>query len=288
MKVLVTGAAGQLGTALLASAPAGWDVRGLSRETCDLSDAGAIGFLVAKEKPDWVINSGAYTAVDKAESEPDIAMAVNGAAPAAFAKALSEYGGRLLQVSTDFVFDGTADTPYSPDAARNPLSVYGQTKAAGEDGVLAACDDAIILRTSWVYSAGFGNFVATMLRLMSDRDELRVVSDQIGAPSWAPDIARVIWSLIDAGKAGTYHHSDAGAISWHDFAVAIAEEALALGLIGRLPQVHAIPSSDYPTPATRPAYSVLDASSLRQVIGGEARPWRENLRTMLAEQKALG
>ncbi|MEP2736606.1 MAG: dTDP-4-dehydrorhamnose reductase [Erythrobacter sp.] len=287
MKVLVTGAAGQLGTALLASAPDDWDVTGLTRADLDLSDGGAIAALVEREKPDWVINASAYTAVDKAESEPDLAMAVNGAAPAAFAKALNKTGGRLLQVSTDFVFDGSANTPYTPDANRNPLSVYGQTKAAGEDGS-SLSSDAVILRTSWVYSAGFANFVATMLRLMSERDELRVVSDQIGSPSWAPDIARSIWGLIAAGEAGTYHHSDAGAISWHGFATAIAEEALELGLIGRMPTVHEIPTSEFPTPATRPAYSVLDDASLRAVIGGEAAPWRENLRAMLAEVKALG
>lgn len=287
MKILITGAAGQLGSALLASAPDGWDAIGLTRGDLDLSDTGAIAALVAREKPDWVVNAGAYTAVDKAESEPDLAMAVNGDAPAAFGNALAESGGRLLQVSTDFVFDGTADTPYPADAKRNPLSVYGKTKAAGEDGANLS-GDAIILRTSWVYSAGFANFPATMLRLMSERDELRVVSDQIGSPSWAPDIARSIWGLVAAGDTGTYHHSDAGTTSWYGFAVAIAEEALELGLIGRMTAVHAIPTSEYPTPAARPAYSVLDDGSLREVIGGEARPWRENLRTMLEQVKALG
>jgi dTDP-4-dehydrorhamnose reductase len=287
IKVLVTGAAGQVGSALLESAPFDWLVRGLARDDLDLTDVAAIEALVEAERPDWIINAGAYTAVDKAESEAELVMAVNGDAPAAFAKVLAKTGGRLVQISTDFVFDGAQCVPYTPDAARNPLSVYGRTKAAGEDAA-SAMDDAIILRTSWVYAAGHANFVSTMLRLMSERDELRVVSDQIGAPSWAGDVARSIWSLIAAGKAGIYHHSDAGAISWHDFATAIAEEALALGLVGRMPQVHPIPSSDYPAPAKRPRYSVLDDRSLRAVIGGEARPWRENLRKMLRELKERG
>ena len=284
MKVLVTGAGGQLGKALLASAPADWQVIGLTRGDLDLSDADAIAAIIVRETPGAVINAGAYTAVDKAESEPELAMAVNGEAPATFARALAEYGGRLVQISTDFVFDGSATTPYPTDAKRNPLSVYGETKAAGEDG---AGDGAIILRTSWVYAAGGGNFVRTMLRLMSERDELSVVADQIGAPSWAPDIARTIWALVKAGRPGIYHHQDAGQTSWHGFATAIAEEAFALGLIKNVPTINAIPSSDYPTPAARPTYSVLDDTGTRVLLGDSARPWRENLAAMLKEELEL-
>ncbi|MEO9461775.1 MAG: dTDP-4-dehydrorhamnose reductase [Marinomonas sp.] len=285
MKICVTGADGQLGKALLASPPEGWQVIGLSRKKLDLSDGPAIAAFVAHEAPDVVINAGAYTAVDKAENEPELAMAVNGKAPAIFARSLAEYGGRLVQISTDFVFDGAADTPYAADATRDPLSVYGQTKAAGEDG---AGDTAIILRTSWVYAAGGSNFVRTMLRLMAERDELSVVADQIGSPSWAPDIARTVWALVEADKPGIYHHQDAGDVSWHGFATAIAEEAHALGLIKSVPTINAIPSSDYPTPAARPAYSVLDDRRTRALLDDTAQPWRENLRKMLNEEKSLG
>lgn len=285
MKICVTGAGGQLGKALIASAPEDLQVIGLTRSDLDLSDGAAIAAFIARETPDVIINAGAYTAVDKAESEPELALAVNGAAPATFARSLAEYGGRLVQISTDFVFDGAASEPYKPDAPRNPLSVYGSTKAAGEDG---AGDAAIILRTSWVYAAGGGNFVRTMLRLMAERDELSVVADQIGSPSWAPDIARTIWGLVKADRPGIYHHQDSGETSWHGFATAIAEEAAALGLIKNVPTINAIPSSDYPTPAARPAYSVLDDGSTRILLGDTAKPWRENLRNMLNEEKSFG
>lgn len=284
MKVLVTGASGQVGQAVLGKAPDWVRVQGLTRPELDLSDSAAIHELVKRERPDWVINAGAYTAVDKAESEPELAHAINAGAPAAFAEALSISGGRLLQISTDFVFDGRARQPYATDAQRNPLSVYGRTKAAGEDH---AGNDAIILRTSWVYAAGGGNFVRTMLRLMRKRDELSVVNDQLGSPSWAADIARVIWSLIERGAPGIYHHHDAGETSWHGFAQAIAEDALELALIERVPMIHPIPSSDYPTPAIRPAYSVLDDSATRTYLNDNTNPWRENLRAMLQEEKAL-
>ena len=285
MKLLLTGAAGQLGKAILAQPAADCDIVACTRADLDLADADAVRARIKSEQPDWVINAGAYTAVDQAESEPELAMAVNGHAPAALADALTQTGGRLLQVSTDFVFDGEARAPYLPGAARNPLSVYGRTKAAGEDG---AGEQAIILRTSWVYAAGGGNFVRTMARLMRERDHLRVVADQIGTPSWAPEIARTIWALIAKGQAGIYHHRDAGETSWHGFAQAIAEEALAVGLIERLPTIEAIPSCDYPTPAARPLYSVLDDSGTRALLGDQTRDWRENLRSMLKEEKTLG
>ncbi len=285
MKVLVTGAAGQVGQALLQKVPDHIEAVPLTRAQLDLAEGAAIQALVHSERPDWVINAGAYTAVDKAESEPELAMAINGDAPAHFANALSETGGRLLQISTDFVFDGAASTPYAPDAKRNSLSVYGRSKATGEDG---AGNEAIILRTSWVYAAGGGNFVRTMLRLMRERDTLRVVADQTGAPSWAPEIARTIWALIAEGDAGIYHHRDAGETSWHGFAEAIAEEALELGLIERLPKVEPIATREYPTPAARPAYSVLDDSATRAHLGDRTQPWRQNLRAMLVEEKAFG
>lgn len=284
-KALVTGVSGQVGKALLSAAPEGWTCVGLDRAALDLTDPAAIVRLVAAEQPDLVLNAAAYTAVDKAESEPELAHAVNAAAPAAFAQALAGTGRRLVQVSTDFVFDGTSGSAYRPDAERNPQSVYGGSKAAGED---AAGGDAIVVRTSWVYAAGGANFVRTMLRLMRERDELRVVADQIGSPTWAAGLARTLWGLALASQPGIYHHRDAGVASWYDFAVAIAEEAHALGLLARLPRITPIATADYPTPARRPAFSVLDVSATRTLLGDEMVHWRQNLRAMLEEEKALG
>ena len=284
MKVLVTGANGQVGRALLANAPEGWDVRGLTRAELDLTDPAAIRDLIAREQPDLLVNPAAYTAVDKAESEEDLARAINADAVAAMAEALGITRGRLVQVSTDFVFDGTASTPYAPDAPLSPVSAYGRTKAAGEQ---AAGPDALIVRTSWVHAAGGANFVLTMLRLMRNREELSVVADQTGSPTWASGLANVIWALAERGENGIWHHSDAGEATWHGFAEAIQEEALALGLLDRAIPIHAIATADYPTPAARPAYSVLDCSKTRAALG-EAAHWRDNLRRMLAEENALG
>lgn len=285
MKALVTGVGGQLGRALLATAPEGWTCVALDRATLDLGDADAIARIVETEQPDLVLNAAAYTAVDKAESEPELANAINAGAPGAFARALAGSGKRLVQVSTDFVFDGASGHGYRPGNARNPQSVYGASKAAGED---AAGDDAIIVRTSWVYAAGGANFVRTMLRLMHEREELRVVADQIGSPTWATGLARTLWGLAAADRPGIYHHRDAGVASWYDFAVAIAEEAHALGLIARIPAIVPIATSDYPTPAKRPSFSVLDVSGTRSLLGDAHVHWRTNLKTMLKEEKALG
>jgi dTDP-4-dehydrorhamnose reductase len=284
MKALITGVNGQLGKELLALAPEGWSCVALDRAALDLSDANAIARVVDAEQPDLILNAAAYTAVDRAESEPELAHAINAGAPAAFSKAL-DGAGRLLQVSTDFVFDGLRGHNYQPHDIRNPQSVYGASKAAGED---AAGDAAIIVRTSWVYAAGGANFVRTMLRLMHERDELRVVADQIGSPTWARSLATTIWELAAKDAAGIWHHRDAGIASWYDFAVAIAEEAHAIGLLARIPAIHPIATSDYPTPAHRPAFSVLDVSATRAILGDASVHWRTNLRTMLKEEKALG
>lgn len=285
MKALVTGVNGQLGKALLATAPEGWTCVPADRAKLDLADSGAIARLIDAEQPDLVLNAAAYTAVDRAESEPELAMAVNAGAPQAFADALAGSGGRLVQVSTDFVFDGTSGQGYLPTAPRNPQSAYGASKSAGED---AAGADAIIVRTSWVYAAGGANFVRTMLRLMRERDELRVVADQIGSPTWANGLAQTLWGLAGKNLPGIYHHRDAGVASWYDFAVAIAEEACALGLIARIPAIVPITTADYPTPARRPPFSVLDVTATRALLDDSHVHWRTNLKTMLKEEKALG
>lgn len=284
MKALITGAAGQLGRALVARAPRGWACRGLTRDELDLTDPDAIARVIAEEAPDVVINAAAYTAVDRAESEEDLAFAINARAVGAMAPALAVAGGHLVHVSTDFVFDGASAAAYRPNDARNPLSAYGRSKAAGED---AAGPGASVLRTAWVYGAGGANFVATMLRLMRSMPQVRVVADQIGAPTWASGLADVAWGLALQRAPGTFHHSDAGVASWYDFAVAVQEEALSLGLLEEAVPVIPITTADYPTPARRPAFSLLDSGTTRALLGTQAVHWRVNLRRMLAEQKAL-
>ncbi len=282
MKVLITGAKGQLGRGLIASAPATAELHPVDIDDCDLTDAEAITALVRELAPDLVINAAAYTAVDKAEEDEDTARAINAGAVAALVAA---HPGKLVHVSTDFVFDGTSSRAYRPDDPRNPLSAYGRTKAEGEDHLR---DTDILVRTAWVYTAGGANFVRTMLRLMVEKPALNVVTDQIGAPTWAPGLAQTIWALVKKDAYGTFHHSDAGVASWYDFAVAIQEEALALGLLHKAIPVRPIQTSAYPTPAKRPAFSLLDCSKTRDLLGDGYTHWRTNLRTMLKEEKALG
>lgn len=285
MKVLITGAGGQLGTALQRTAPHWADINAIDVDDVDLTDDGMLRARLVVEAPDVIINAAAYTAVDKAESDEDLARAINADAVAIMAEAMAEQGGKLVHVSTDFVFDGTSPRAYRPDDARNPISAYGRTKAEGEDHLRPG---DLLVRTAWVYAAGGANFVRTMIRLMNERDQLGVVSDQIGAPTWATGLAQTIWGLIEREATGTFHHNDEGEISWYDFAVAIAEEAHETGLIKAIPTINAITTADYPTPARRPAFSVLDCSATRALLGDIPVHWRANLRQMLKEEKALG
>lgn len=285
MRVLITGAKGQLGGALQRCAPPEAVITAIDVAECDLTDTAAVRDVLRRAAPDLILNAAAYTAVDKAESDEATAQAINADAVAVMAEAMAAAGGKLVHVSTDYVFDGTAATPYSPDAARNPQSVYGRTKAAGEDHVRAS---DILVRTAWVYEAGGANFVRTMIRLMKEREELGVVADQIGSPTWATGLARTIWGLVAKDASGTFHHSDAGVASWYDFAVAIAEEAHALGMIPRIPVIRPLTTADYPTPARRPAFSLLDSRGTRAVLGDEPVHWRTNLRLMLEEEVQLG
>ena len=280
MKVLMTGASGQLGRGLIATAPSTVDLHPITRDDCDLADASAIAALIDQVAPDLVINAAAYTAVDKAESDEDAARAINSGAVAAMVAA---HRGKLVHVSTDFVFDGTSSRAYRPDDSRNPISAYGRSKAEGEDHLR---ESDLLVRTAWVYTAGGANFVRTMLRLMAEKPALNVVVDQIGAPTWASGLARTIWGLVAKDAGGTFHHSDAGVASWYDFAVAIQEEALALGLLDKAIPITPIPTSAYPTPAARPAFSLLDCSKTRDLLGDGHTHWRTNLRTMLQEEAA--
>lgn len=285
MKVLITGASGQLGRALIASAPDGYTCDAIDIADLDLTDPEAIRSKILTDQPDLVMNAAAHTAVDKAESEEDLALAINAGAVAAISSALSETGGKLVHVSTDFVFDGSSATAYRPEDTPNPISAYGRTKLQGEK---AAGDSALIVRTAWVYTAGSANFVNTMLRLMRDRDELSVVADQIGSPTWAPGLAATLWGLAQKGASGLYHHSDAGVASWYDFAVAIQDEALDIGLLDRKIRILPITTDKYPTPAARPAFSLLDCSATRSLLNDGWVHWRDNLKLMLNEEKALG
>ncbi len=284
MKVLLTGASGQVGRALAASAPAGVVLVALGRDKLDIAAPGAAAEVVADIAPDLILNAAAYTAVDRAESEPALAMAINGTAVGRLAAAAALSEARLVHISTDFVFDGRANTPYIPSAPTSPLSAYGRSKLAGEH----AAGNALIVRTAWVYAAQGANFVHTMLRLMRTRDEVRVVADQIGAPTFAGSLAEAIWRLVAQGRTQVWHYTDGGEASWHQFAVAIQEQALALGLLERAVPVVPISTAEYPTAAPRPAYSVLDCSATTTALGEAPPPWRENLRAMLAGLKAEG
>lgn len=285
MRVLITGANGQLGRALQRLAPDWADINAISADDCDFTDIPMLRARLSVEAPDIILNAAAYTAVDKAESNEDLARAINADAVAAMVAAMAESGGKLVHISTDFVFDGEASAAYEPSSPRNPLSAYGRTKAAGEDYLRP---EDLLVRTAWVYEAGGANFVRTMIRLMKERDELDVVADQVGAPTWASGLARTIWALVERGATGIFHHCDDGACSWHDFAVAIAEEAHALGLITRIPTIRPITTADYPTPAKRPAFSLLDCSATRAFLGDTPVHWRTNLRLMLQEEAKLG
>lgn len=285
MRVLITGAGGQLGGALQRLAPAWAEINAIDIEDVDLTDVPMLMARLTVEAPDVILNAAAYTAVDKAESDEATARAINAGAVAAMVAAMAETGGKVVHVSTDYVFDGTSSAPYAPDAPRNPRSAYGRTKAEGEDQLRP---EDLLVRTAWVYEAGGANFVRTMIRLMKERDELRVVADQIGSPTWASGLARTIWGLVERKACGTFHHSDAGVASWYDFAVAIGEEALALGLLERLPAIRPITTADYPTPARRPAFSLLDCRATRLMLGDTPVHWRTNLRLMLKEEARLG
>lgn len=285
-RVVVTGAGGQLGSELAASAPE-VELLALGRDALDIADTDAVMQRIVGLRPDLVINAAAYTAVDRAESEPEQARAINSDGPGNLARACAQANARLIHVSTDFVFDGAASTPYPPGAATAPLGVYGAGKLAGEQAVQRELPAALIVRTGWVYSRFGGNFVKTMLRLMRERDTLNVVADQVGTPTWAAGLAAALWAFAERPQLqGIYHWSDAGVCSWYDFAVAIAEEGLGRGLLSRPVEVLPIPAADYPTPARRPAYSVLDQSASWRDLELRGSHWRVQLRRMLDELAA--
>ena len=284
MKVLVLGAGGQVGRAVVHTPRTGHQVIAKTRSEVNIADASAVGRVLEEATPDWLVNAGAYTAVDLAEDEPQAAAAINDNAVGIIATAAACSGCRVLHLSTDFVFDGASSRAYRPSDTPCPLSVYGATKLAGEKRLLDGDGRGIVLRTAWVYASAGRNFVLTMLRLMKEREQIRVVSDQIGAPTWAGSLGGIIWGLIEAqAPAGIYHWTDLGVASWYDFAVAIQEEALSRGLLSRPSEVIPIATADYPTRARRPAFSVLDTIATRSLSVAPAAHWRANLRKMLDE-----
>lgn len=285
MRVLVAGSGGQLGRALVATAPACVTLVAPPEAEFDICDATRVADVVATAAPDLVINAAAWTAVDRAEAEEDAARLVNAVAVSHLATAAARAGARFVQVSTDYVFDGQASSPYAPDAPPAPASAYGRTKLAGELAARTAHPAPLIVRTAWVYAADGNNFVKTMLRLMSERDSLGVVADQIGTPTHAASLARAIWAL--ERHSGIFHWTDAGTASWYDFAVAIQDEALRLGLLSRAVPISPITTAQYPTPARRPAYGVLDKAS-SWAITGPARHWRHELIDCLKDILKVG
>lgn len=284
MRLLVTGATGQLGFEVArAFARSGHEVIAPTPQELDFMDPRHVATSARKHQADWVINCAAYTQVDQAESEPERASTINRDSAGQLAAAVAGYGGRMLHVSTDFIFDGSQRRPYRETDTPNPLGVYGQSKLAGERAVLAALPAATVLRTAWVYGAHGHNFVKTMLRVAAEGKPLRVVDDQLGSPTWTTDIVAAITALVEKDADGVFHYTNAGETSWCGFAAAILDEAARAGFDIRTDTVTPIPTTEYPTPATRPAYSVLDTEKIQSCLSLPIPPWRDSLKNMLKE-----
>ncbi|HEY9862262.1 MAG TPA: dTDP-4-dehydrorhamnose reductase [Candidatus Obscuribacterales bacterium] len=286
-RILVTGANGQVGQELQSCLTPVGEVTSFGRDALDLAHPEQILQVVEKLQPDIIVNAAAYTAVDKAETELEQAIAVNATATQVLAETAQRVGAFFIHISTDYVFDGTQSHPYGETDATNPLGAYGKSKLMGEMAIALSTPDYAILRTAWVYgSYGKSNFVKTMLRLGAEREEIRVVADQIGSPTWAKDLAQAIAQFIPHASSettGIYHYTNSGVASWYDFAIAIFEEAKQLGFPLKIQRVVPITTADYPTPARRPAYSVLSCAKITGVLGTYPPHWRQGLRQMLAE-----
>lgn len=285
MRVLITGADGQVGRALMAVAPPGVEAVAMARAQLDITSEAQVTRVIRDVRPELLVNAAGYTAVDRAEAEPEAAYAVNATGAGRLARAAAEVGARMVQFSTDYVFDGTRAQPYRPGDPPRPLNVYGASKLAGERAVLDALGDrAVVLRTAWVYTGRGRNFLLTMLRLMREPKPVQVVSDQVGTPTTASSVAAATWAIAATPPVhGLAHWTDEGAASWFDFARAIREEASAVGLLERPAEVVPIETSKYPTPACRPRYSVLDCSATRAALGFAPDHWRVALRGTLRE-----
>ena len=303
MKILVLGAAGQVGSeidAALTSVSESLKVDyptiiNLNRDDCDVGDPSAIEAVIDVHQPDWVINATAYTAVDQAESEPELAELINARAPRVLAESCNRVGARLIHISTDYVFSGEGDEPFTEDSATQPLGVYGATKLAGEAAIKQALSAHIILRTSWVFGAQGKNFVKTMLKLSASRNEVSVVADQFGAPTSARAIAETIASIVfsmskampEDNRWGTYHFSGYPFTTWAAFAETVVRQAREVGVISNTPQVNPITTAEYPTPAARPLNSRLDCSKIAAEFGISPDDWKSSLGIVLESLKAV-
>jgi len=302
VNILLTGASGQLGQELVPR------LRRLGTITCvdrsvaegdrrilreDLNDLVDVESLLNRIRPDLIVNAAAYTAVDRAESDAKTAFRINAELPGCLARWCERNNGLLLHYSTDYVFSGNAREPYREDAQTGPLNIYGQSKLAGEWAIAASSCRHLILRTSWVYSGHGNNFVLTMLRLASERPSLSIVADQTGCPTWARNLARVSATILERAMSnrvetvrwGIWHYCDSGVVSWYDFARAIFEMALGLGVLNRLPAMTAVPTAAFPQAATRPLYSVLDTTAIREDFGIEPADLQVSLRECIGEMK---
>ncbi len=288
MKVLITGCNGQVGHCLTERLKSIADVLALDAKGLDITNSEAVFNTVTKFRPDYIINAAAHTAVDRAEHEVELSYAINCDGPRYLAEAAKECGAVMLHISTDYVFDGIGDMPYQESDATGPQGIYGQSKLAGEQAVAANCPQHLILRTAWVFGEHGNNFVKTMLRLAQSRDELSIVGDQFGGPTYAGDIADALIAMmqhLEQGKQanwGVYHFSGMPYASWFDFANAIFREAVQHDVFTKQPKLSAIPSSAYPTPAKRPANSRLDCSKIKNQFGIEPSDWNTALNNIQA------
>ncbi len=285
MKILITGAGGQLGRELKRSLASLGEVIACDRKQLDLGNPDALRQTVRQIAPNLIVNAAAWTAVDKAETEPDAANAINGIAPGILAEEARRLGAQLIHYSTDYVFDGNKPAPWTEDDLPLPLSIYGRTKLAGEQAIQSIDCRYLILRTSWVFGLHGANFMKTMLRVGKERPELRVVADQIGAPTWTRHLAdaTALVASRKEGPSGLYHLANAGETSWHGYAEAIFAEAVRLALLAAAPVVHPITTADYPLPATRPANSRLDCRRFTRDFGLTLPDWRVGLSDCLAD-----
>lgn len=277
MRALITGAGGQLAHELSATVPLGVQLRAVTRAECDIVDSRAIEKVLESFRPDIVINTAAYTAVDAAEEHEDLAFRVNAGGAENVAKAADLVGARLIHISTDYVFDGLRSTPYPPDAPANPLNVYGASKFEGEKLALAAAPSAVIVRAGWLHSTMGKNFLTTILTALRGSRSLSVVTDQEGCPTSAHEFAIVLWKMSGAGLQGVYHWSNSGSGSWYDFAREIARVGQGLRLFGKAPEVRPVTTAEYQRRANRPAYSVLDSTKLAEALGVSPSSWQEAL-----------